>query len=83
MADTTAAPAAIPEPHSAPGGAVHPTGLKPRSKVRTMRCGCASDDTRHIAFCAAQFELLKIHKARVAASRGDGARTHEADPLLA
>lgn len=84
MGVDNAAPAAEPVQHSAPGGAVHETGLRPKfGKVRRMPCGCASDDTRHISFCDLQWRELNVHRDAVKASR-DAARVREAgDPLLA
>lgn len=85
MSEQTAAPAASPSEHSAPGGPVHETGLRPKfGKLVRLRCGCSADDTRHITFCALQWESLNLHKERVSASRAHAARMREAvnDPLL-
>ena len=65
-----AKPAEAPPPeHSAPGGPVYTTGLKPRDKVFRTPCGCASDSTRHIAFCQIQHDALSAHRSTVFAAR--------------
>jgi hypothetical protein len=68
--------------HSAPGGHAHPTGLQPRSKVRKFPCGCAEDDTQHIAFCDEQQRLMDFHRTRVAEDRRAAASRETFDPLL-
>lgn len=84
MTDTSAAPAAESNAeHSAPGGAAHASGLRPKfGKVRRMPCGCASDDTRHISFCDLQWELLNLHKEAVSRSRSNAPSREAVDPLL-
>lgn len=70
------------EEHSAPGGEVFATGLRPRSgKVVRFACGCSADDTRHLTFCFAVNAREAAHRAAVRASRE--AAKIAADPLLA
>lgn len=51
--------------HSAPGGTAYATGLRARDKVHKLPCGCASDATRHIAFCEVQHRALAAHRSRL------------------
>lgn len=83
MTETTAAPAALPSEHSAPGGAVVATGLKPREgKIVRLKCGCSSDDVRHLTFCAKVAESVgAAHRAALAA-HSPNAREAATDPLL-
>jgi hypothetical protein len=66
-----AKPATAPPPeHSAPGGPVYQTGLKPRQgKVHKLPCGCTSDDTRHLTFCSAVHAAYSAHRSALFAAR--------------
>ena len=65
-----AKPAEAPAPeHSPPGGPVYATGLKARGKVRKLPCGCAADDTRHIAFCDTVHRAYSAHRSALFLSR--------------
>lgn len=68
---------AMTEEHSAPGGPLTPSGLKPRQgKTVRLLCGCSHDDTRWLTYCAHVAEQVRVW--RIAART----RRQELDPLL-
>lgn len=72
----------IPE-HSAPGGAVHATGLKHREGKRvTLPCGCCSDDTRWLVLCDAVYAAVQRVRALCAEGRVPTitGNAHKAEP---
>ena len=64
--------------HSAPGGPVYQTGLRARQgKVHKLPCGCASDDTRHLTFCATVHAAYSAHRSALFAARDTLPTTQE------